>query len=153
MNNKANRVYTTVLSENVGPMGIGLGCTFQINNEGRTALLKSILFDLRIQVQGPPPYYYPIEQNTSQFFALQVLPMPLNITRFSDTFGTINNPAVMLANGATLVMYRPGQLLFNSFFIRNSLRFEWGYNNNDALITFTYFASIIVEIEDIDFKQ
>ena len=142
-----NRVYTQVLQSVVLAAG-GLGdTTWQIPFSGRESKLRSLAFDIQIQevVSGS---LLPLENNTTQFFALGVIQFPLGAT-FGDIVNNVSIPANLLHNATEINLYRPQQLQLNSFNIRNSLFFILAYTNNDALINYRYTASIICEIEDI----
>lgn len=144
---KKNRVYTLVLQQTVLPGALG-GTAFQINNENRTALLKSIALDINIREFGAPFRIMPLEQNVNQEFLLEIQALPVG-SLFAQIFQDIVNP-IVIANGDFIQIYKPQQLKFESFFIRNNLLFNFTYTNRDVLVSWMYSASIIVELEDIE---
>jgi hypothetical protein len=142
----ANRVYTVTLHGGAAAGGANQNHQFLLKNENRTALLKSIAFDIRLATVVPDTIL-PLEQNTTQHFGLSVIGVQGN---FANIFQDFTVPGVVVANGSQFDFYRPGQIKLDSFFIRNNLLFAFNYYNNDALIAYEYFASIIVEIQDLE---
>jgi hypothetical protein len=143
-----NRTYTLNL-EQVVPPNLNGNVTFYIDNYNRSFKLKSISFDLSI-INNANNFLLPLEQNTTQAFSLGIfaLPVPTQFAQiFEDIVETIAGSVAY--NGSNFKIYRPGQRIFNSFFINQRLNFIFAYANLDPLLTYLYNATIIVETEDI----
>ena len=143
-----NKVYTAFFQDNVLAGGGGGVTNFQIDIENRTALLKSILFDIKIAETAAPAAILPLELNNTQSFHLQVIALPAG-TPFANIFSSIGGLPALQQNGTQLNIYKPGQSVFQSFFIRNNLLLSWAYVNRDPLTNYSYGASVCVEIEMI----
>jgi hypothetical protein len=148
-----NRVYSALIETDVLP---GLPAIFninwRINNYGRSFKLKYLDFDIQISQRTVPIHMIPLEENTNQEFVLQVVGFPAG-TPVAETFEDISIPAVFLENGLQFNLYKPKQLRFDSFYVRNSLQFFLIYTNWDLLLTYHFRASIIVEIEETESTQ
>ena len=143
-----NRVYTIELAR-VVPAAGGIGdVTFDILNWNRVCYLKSIVFDLRIQ-QMVSGQNLPLEQNLDQQFRLRLTAVPVG-SLYAQIFENISVPAAAIV-GSTINIFKPGQLKWDSFFVQHVLHFEFNYTNNNAAIVFYYIASVVVELEDINF--
>jgi len=145
-----NRVYTIELyAASVVPGAVG-DCSIDIKNENRTALLKSVTFDIRIRLAAAPWTLLPLAMNTTQAFDLHIVALPLGNLHSQIFAPTGTGDAYIATTGARFTMFTPGQIKFESFFIRSTLRFNLAYQNWDALLNYQYGASIIAEIQDID---
>ena len=149
MNKKHNRVYTLILETVVLPAAVGQ-TTFQINNENRTCLLKSVTWSLLLVNNAAPFQRIPPEINTTQIYSFALITPVVGIP-FAQIFETFAGPGVIMANGDQINFWTPGQVIFDSFYIRNNLNFIWTHENRELLITTISEITVIVEIEDIDF--
>jgi hypothetical protein len=60
-------------------------------------------------------------------------------------------PPLFVQNGNVIVLAQPGQVLFNSFFIRSGTIFRYFGVNTEAALAIDHFATIIVETEESNF--
>lgn len=141
------RVYTVINTELVNAGAAG-GNNFQLNNYNRTCLLRSILFDIQI-TNLANHQLLPLEQNTTQDFVLHIDAFPIGIP-FAQLFEDPLVPALFVNNGIAFDLYRPKQIVFDSFYLRNSLNFDFVCHNWDVLLNYNYLMSLTVEIEDIE---
>lgn len=147
---KRNRVYTNYNDMALNGAGSSAVLQFEINNNNRESLLKSIFFD--IQIRDPlAGTMLPLEQNTTQYFQLAVSALP-GSTPFSQAFELIAPVPGSNVTGSQINFFRPTMLKVESFYIANVLRFQLAITNNDPLISYRYSSTIIVEIEDFPLR-
>jgi hypothetical protein len=143
-----NKVYTVYPFGSVLAGGNTFDYVFQLDNVLQDFKLKSILYDIRINETAVPYKRLPLEVNTTQNYYLNVNVVPVGIT-FARIFTPITIPGGgTYINGAGFSINKPGQYLFDSFCISKSLQFYLGYTNTDALINYSFFSTLVVEIED-----
>lgn len=141
-----NRVYTAEFFNQCAPAA-NADTRFKINNSNRECYLKSIYFDIAIAKTAAPFTPLPLEQNNTQIFRLVISAFPA-LSLFASTVSDIIPLVNVVRNGTEIVLYRPGQYLWNSFYIKDILQFNFQFYNGDAAITYEYSASLVVEIED-----
>jgi len=146
MEQKGNRVFTAILSQNVAAGGNAVNImTVDISN--RTARLKSISLDVYMRTVAG--VILPMEQNNTQQFNLQVDAVP-QASPFAQIVSNFAGTSLLTNNGNRINIRRPNQLKFDSFFIRSNLLLSFNYMNNDVLNAYIFEATIIVELEDIE---
>lgn len=144
-----NRVYTSNIIQVVPAGGFGNDVNFNINHFNREFKLKSIFFDIHLRYPNIGiQTLIPLEQNTTQYFCLTIR---ANIVgaRFANNFEDLVEtiPNSVQNNGTAIQLYKPGQVLFDSFFVANQLNVLLAYTNNDVLNDILYCANITIEIE------
>lgn len=144
------RVYSTVIGATVAA-GTASTNEFFVNNFNRSFLLKSVFLDVRLFETLAPFAILPFEMNFTQEFGLTINSIPA-ADLFCSPFQDYTIPANIITNGNSIVMWKPGQIKFDSFFIKNQLQLIYAHANRDMLVSYRFFASIILEIEDIEFK-
>jgi len=110
------KVYTSSFNYALGA-GLGNFSNFRIDNFSRELQLKSITINWRI-VNNTNNQVLPFDSPGLIKFALQI--GDLN-TKISSDF-VPNLGVAPVFNGVFLQFYQPGQYLFNSFFIKNSMK-------------------------------
>lgn len=145
-----NRVYTSEFTSVCAPDG-DAPLIFYINNSNRECYLKSIFFDIRIAKDGAPFNPLPLEQNNTQLFYFSISAMPYP-SLFASAVSDISIPNNVIRNGNEIALFRPGQYHWNSFFVKDILRFTFSYHNGDAAITYKYYGMLVAEIEDKKIK-
>lgn len=148
MRNK--RVYSTVIGATVAAMGGLSANVFYISNHNRRFLLRSLYLDVRLFETLAPFVILPYEQNTTQEFGLTINADPvIGADLLTLPFQDFTIPGNIITNGTTFVMWKPGQVIFDSFFVQHRLQLTYNHVNRDLLLSMRFFASITVEIEDI----
>jgi len=128
--------------------GANLALTWNLNNQNRNMLVKSLAWDLKIcrTVTFEP---IPLEQNT---FLLAVMGTQAGVPNMvSNIFQDIVGTAAFVT-GQNLWFTTPGQYQFNSFFISNVLGFFMNLTNTDMANAYQIYSQVIVETEDTDIK-
>lgn len=143
-----NHVYTLSVYKNVIGAG-GLGdITWEMQIPNRTALLKSLHWTLQL-TETVSGQNRPLETNIMVPYGLLcsgIIPG----TKIAQDFQKLVLGGASLGYSAENVYsYKPEQIRFNSFFIRNGLRFGFYLTNKEPAIIITYNFSIHVEIEII----
>lgn len=128
--------------------GFGNFSIFQINSANREIQLKSILWDWKMRNDSTNELLA-YENNGKQKISLQIGEANKQIALpFEEISGT-----AVLFNGEYLTITKPGQYFFNSFFIKNSIRFNLGAQNDDLVNNFLHNGTITVEtIEKIIYQ-
>lgn len=145
-----NRVYTGLFSRSCAPAN-NADINFRINNSNRASLLRSITMDMIIIEMPGVASVLNLNTQTTQYFTLAVIGS-LSGGLIGQTFIDIAPAAAIVANGTQIELYKPQKIDFNSFHIVNELTFFWTYHNSDALLSYLYYLSVVVEIEDIPIK-
>jgi len=140
-----NRVYTAAFQNIVLP-GAAANVTFQINNFNRLSKLKSIFFDIRIR-DNASNLPLQLENNNTQLYQLVVNSFPAS--PFAQIYEAVVG-AVIFANGVQFIMRRPGQLIFDSFHIPDTMGLAFNYTNYDLIQTYVYEVTVVTEIEDVN---
>jgi hypothetical protein len=145
---ETNRVFSARFFPVILP-GATLAVTFNLNNLGRTSLMKSIFWDLRIcrNVTFEP---IPNEQNNFLFACMGTQPGIGNLV--NETFGDVLGTAAFVT-GQNLWFTAPGQYHFDSFYIRNILALFLNFINGDIVNTYQIYTQVIIETEDINLSQ
>jgi hypothetical protein len=139
-----NRVFSRIITNTVAAGG-NSGETFNIYANGQTGHLKSIRFDLYLRTTTANPLYIPFETSHSIATLLQISANVYN-TKLCDL---VTTAGVTGSNGQYISFYKPGIMNFEEFTIYNGLYFDFTVNNNDALISVLYVATIIIEMQDL----
>lgn len=133
-----NRVYSNILPFTLAAMG-NRNIIWYLNNYRKSFKLKSIFFDLRItQDVGT--------QNQIYVLFIGSLEVPIQQTENYENYNVSTGGDY---NGVGFAMTKPGQILFDSFFIRERLKFQFLCANSDLLVAYDYLLSVTCEIEDI----
>lgn len=143
----ANDVYTCRLGFTLAP-ALAIQETFYLNQANKTLRIKSISIDYEIH-ENDTSQNLPLDQNTVIALNLQVgdTVVPRMISKHFENFTL---PVWLIGNGTHFRMWKPGQLTFDSWFIRNTLRFDFNITNYGVLLTYVINSCIIVETETID---
>lgn len=142
-----NKVFSCQFNGIVPAAGGAYNQLFDMPLPNNTIKLKSIWFDVQIneQVSG---IRLPIANQTTQNFGLQVgtgvIPGTIGDPFANFTAITVNS------NGNSILLYRPQQLLFDSFFIRNFLQLNYFAVNNDILIAYLHHVAVVIEGEILE---
>jgi hypothetical protein len=72
-----------------------------------------------------------------------------NVNMAAEAFDVTFNPPGGTGVAYNLIIQKPGQYFFDSFFVPTLLPFELSITNNDVLVSFNYQSNITVEIEDL----
>jgi hypothetical protein len=144
--NKPNKIYTFRHTDVVLPRATS-NFSFYINDYHQFFKLKSIFWDLKM-TGSVAIGNLPVERNTTQYYLLQVRPDPLG-TIISEVVGDITSPAGTNQNGVLFGMYRPGQVIFDSWEISQRLNILFGYANWDAVNSYQLDVVIAIETEII----
>ena len=141
-----NRVYSAVLRQPSILPAAQNSWRLGINNVNRSFKLKSISFD--ITIYDPATWLpLPLLQNFTQFFELDI--HTTDSLPFASIFDIPISPVgAIFQTGTHILIDKPIQLFYDSFFISNELVLDFIYNNNDNLATFAYKTCITVETED-----
>lgn len=120
--------------------------TFYLNNSNRSMAIRSISLDY-VFSNANSYAVCPIENQTTQVINLQVgdTIAPQMISKAFENFSV-----APIGNGTHFRMWKRGQLLFNSWFIRNQLRFNLTMTNLDPIEPMVHEACIIIETEPIN---
>lgn len=140
------RIHTIVLGDSVAPAGSS-NCIFDLSIPNRTAKVRSIYFDIRMANHNSPYDFLNRYTQTSQNMSLDLYAPTSN---FAEAFSPQTNPGIVISTGIEFLITAGSQMFFDSFFVRNSLRFSWSYSNNDASKTVDYRMSLVTEIEILD---
>ena len=138
-------VYTTRL-QNIVLAGANGQLTFDINIPNQTAKILSIYYENYVHnnVSGQV-YYFPNFPGQECYLMVNQL-----ATLMTKLYENPSVPASMITNGTNFLITKPGQYFFDSFFIRNTIRFLYMHNNLDIINSFGYHASVVVELEIIE---
>jgi hypothetical protein len=143
-----NKVYSIIFADTaVAPL-------LTSNNYGiiplsnKTALLKSVGISVRAY-NNAAPYEVFTPGMLSKYIRWDVAIESVD-NLFTDYIDNVNLPAKVSYNGVYVKFFENGQFQFNSFFVRNSLRLDWDFQNMDVLLSLNYEAAIVVEVEIID---
>ena len=131
----------------LAPVGGTHGWTMGLSFVNREARMRSFTWDLRVMVTG----------------TANNLPLDgINVLGYNVVFGVAGTlvgtnvdlvgaaPAggVMVGNGSQMYFYKPGQYLFECFFLYTYLNFNFTIVNNDAVINYTYQSSFFIETNE-----
>ena len=138
-----NKVYTASFDQVVAP-GANFNTAFELQSWNRTRKLKSISLDIQVR-NNATLMILPIESNTTQDFYLQFYAIPLSL--YAEPFTDFTFPP--LYNGNTIYITRPGQVFYDSFYLRHRAGFIFDYENRDAAITYRIRVTVTAETENI----
>jgi len=117
-----------------------------IQQLARSLSIRSIFWDIEIRDDAAPYNKLSLEDPLS-FVSLQIgSGTPGNQISQSMT-GFIGG--LPLKNGTTFYMTKPGQIVFNSFFVAEKLQLRYLFVNYDTIKTYDYSISVVVEAEII----
>lgn len=144
-----NKVYTVNYSKgiaaSVGGVVVVSNPVFWLDNYNHTVKIKSIFFDMdfkdvnnvRIQESDLKNIYYSLVFNN----------VPAKM--LANPFVRVDNPqAGTLRNGFGFTIYKPGQHLFDSFYIRESAGILLLFSSYE-LTTYTMSMQLIIEVEEL----
>lgn len=137
-----NKVYSCVWSDVVVLSGAGYASNVRIQSVGRIMKIKSITLEW-MAYNNTTGLYVSTSNTTDQ--ALQLIADPGG-NKIAHAFLIGANPPSN--NGDQLRWYRPGQWLFDSFFINNDILFSMQISNADAANDYTHNVALIVETEE-----
>ena len=143
---KRNQVYTLYGTHSPVNFGANYTAAFVLNIANRTALIKSIFYDLKL-FNAATFELLPINRNS-------FIHSRLNIgTNAAERIGRIFDAitagfAVFTGQGLTFL--KPTFVLFDSFFVRNTLPCDFYIENHDAAINIAFELSVVMEVEEIE---
>ena len=144
--NKPSQVYTLYGTHSPVNAGANYTANFTLNNQNRTCLIKSIFYDLKI-FNAATFELYPINRNS-------FIHTRLNIgTNAAERIGRIFENITAgfgVFTGQGISFFKPTFVLFDSFFIRNTLPCDFYIENHDAAINVGFELSVVMEVEEID---
>ena len=143
---KQNQVYTLYGTHSPVNFGANYTVNFVLNVSNRTCLIKSIMYDLKL------------------FDAATFELLPINVGSFIHTRLNIGTNAAerigrifegitagfAVNTGQGLSFFKPTFVLFDSFFVRNTLPCDFYIENHDAAINVAFEVSVIMEVEEIE---
>jgi len=135
----ANKVYTANWVEPIAA-GMDFDTDFSILSVNRQIKIKSITWDINV-IEIP-------SGKRIDLVATQTIKpyLQLFVDTFARTFNNISGVPITL-NGKQIDLYRPGQWLFDSFFITNQL-FGKILIRNSSLFGATIETTLIIETEE-----
>jgi len=131
----------------LAPVGGTHGWTHVLNFTNREAKIKSVTWDLRVMVTGTANNL-PLDGINVLGYDLVLGILGGRIGNHIDLIGAIPAGGVIVGNGTQIYLYKPGQYLFDSFYLRTDLDFNFTIVNNDPLINYTYGCSFIFETQE-----
>ena len=148
--NVANNIYSISLNNlNVAP-GASVTDTFDISNAGKQFGIRSIAFDYDISISGIGGLRLQDAQNNTQIIQMLVGQSASVVPKITRSFANPAPAASIGFQGECYLIWKKQQLFFESFFIDSLINFSVLHTNNDALVTYDLFASVIVEIYNLD---
>lgn len=120
---------------------------FNINILGRTARLKSVLWNYSINEVVAQTWLQP-GNNTTQSFVLTVGDIATSINS-SGVFENFSLGQPVYNTGSFFEAYLPCNYLFESFVFDDFIPFSMYIKNGDAGLTYVERFSLVVEIEEI----
>lgn len=142
-----NNIYTSLWSFNCTPGTHGFSTWFI--SVMRTMKIKSVLFDLSLIRIGAPAVAYN-SHNYPQDQDFQLL-IGYNGMTGTNKFASpmfFTAPPAPVNTGDYLILTRPQQVQFNSFFVSERLDFTFSANNYTAADIFQYNFTLAVETEE-----
>lgn len=119
--------------------------TFDLINNNQEFKLRSIFYDLYIN-ETLSGLRLDLQSQTTQLFALQI--GGAGGQMLTQHFLNIATPAMLAFNGDGFLLHYPNTgIKFENFFISNILPVTVIMTNNDALISYDYNFSVIMEID------
>lgn len=140
----ADRVYTMCETVTIAA-GLFSFYDFNIAANNRELKIRSVTLDWHL-INNTTGKVVPFEANTDVNLYLEI---GSNVT--GDNFSTPYTQTLGMPftyRGNMFVISKPGQLLFNSFVVRNILPFRLRITNTSAASAYMSFVSIITEIEE-----
>lgn len=142
-NRSRNKVYTGVLNTTFGAAGQVVS-NFEIRNTRRDMKIKTIGVDLRVY-NNTLNQAIPFERMIGQWFSVYV-GFTGNQTLFAKTFNQTGGTA-LTNTGREFQLSRPGQYLFDSFFVSEVLPIVITLNNRIMNVV-EMRCSLMIEIEE-----
>ena len=142
MNRMKNRVFTAYWNPTLAPAAT-LAAQFQILSNYRNIKLKSLMLSWWMRNTTVGNIVMP-QNNTNQNMSLTIGAVG---TKIADAFQSTGGTAPT-TTGNEIYIFEPGQWLFDSFFINNSVGFNLAIQNNDGANTFLHFLNIVCETEE-----
>ena len=131
-------------------IGAGLAITQDayLNENNRQFKILSITNSMRIwnNVTGQQIKF----MNSDTLRYILQIGDPVLVRPITKTFYDFSLPAAVVERGNIVNIHEPGQYLFNSFYVWNTLLFRQVCSNQDALNGVTWEISLIVETLYID---
>jgi len=145
----SNKIYSVALNQTVVAGGNG-STTFVLDNFNRQYYLKSITWGLLLRRVVAPPVLVPIEMNTTQefYFTINTIAGAKIAQSFFNFFPA--PPAMNIeGDGTELRFHYPGQYKFETLVIFNTINCLFWYINQEAVDSFLYRLSVIMEVEEV----
>ena len=143
---KQNQVHTLYGTHSPVNFGANYTVNFVLNVPNRTCLIKSIFYDLKL-FNAATFELLPINRNSFIHSRLNVG------TNAAERIGRIFEgitAGFAVYTGQGLTFFKPTFVLFDSFFVRNTLPCRFYVENQDAAINIAFEVSVIMEVEEIE---
>ena len=148
---KENRIYSVMLSCIVGcAVGPVLTTVLQglrIDSNNRQFKIKSLTYDLRLNVSASG---IPIDVNNQDIISLRlILGGAFPITQMHKSLTATAPAPGIVANGVSIDIVKPGQYLFDSWFIQSAMDITVEAINSDPINDIRTFTTLIFETEEL----
>jgi branched-subunit amino acid aminotransferase/4-amino-4-deoxychorismate lyase len=138
-----NKIYTHCIRGTVLP-GITQLFLMTLNDQNREFMIRSVSFDIHIMNNAAPGAPLNLNTQTTQMFLLFIgaLAGDIKIAKLIDS-----PPVAGYAQypGQVIFITRPGQLLFNSFYVWNEIPIRFEYYNTDLIETYYFTMTLTIE--------
>ena len=147
------KIYSVALQPLVVAGGAAYTNNFYITNTGRQFKIQAITWDYRIQDHDGGSgngVIMPTDTQTTSHIMLSIFGRDIgggNLAAITETFDTWTiAPGASDYNGTGIKLFKPCQLYYDSWYVREYLHFQLVITNNDLLLSFDYRTSLMVEI-------
>lgn len=146
-----NLIYSKVVGGQLAAGGAAHQWNWNLDNNNRDFIIKSILWDLTFKFNVTLSGNIPLEMVQTVLYYLQIGQPGTNFAN-SFTRGPLPAGGTQI-DGQYMVFWRPKKYNFDSFYVQNTIPFVLEIENYDALRILFYSSTIICEIDDLDIKQ